>query len=68
MSGILAGLYHAHDTARGAGKNRVFSLEKVGVGQPAVRLHEEQALRASSTLAGLKRIPHALNVTPQNRT
>jgi hypothetical protein len=33
---------HAHDAARRAAQDRVLALERMGIGQPARRLHEEQ--------------------------
>ena len=40
--GQLRGAHHADDAAGRAGEDRVLALERLGVGQAAVRLHEDR--------------------------
>ena len=50
-AGLAGGARHADDAARRAGQDRVLAAEDGGVGEAAVRLHEEEAARLGGALA-----------------
>ena len=61
IAGQFAGLHHADHAPSRAGQNRVLALKQLGVGQPAIGLHEHQAAFAA------KRILHLVHIAAEDR-
>jgi hypothetical protein len=64
--GLGGGLGHAHHAAGRTGQDGVLAPEGVGVGQAAVRLHEQQP-RLAAPHSSLERVRHLVDIAAQDR-